>query len=437
MAIVMVLSSLVFVILLAQETIFNTQIEHRSATAELHALRAYYAAKAGMEINILRVKVYVHLFKTAKPKVEPFRAQMDMVWKFPFQWPPVNLSEPDSAESEANEVSHTSFMKDSSYVTSIIPANSLLDINDIASPVPSLRNWTSQVLQRLIMQLRENNKALSDEISEADVLQILSNIQDWVDPNTQVGEQSTLSENRFYPHRSLPPNRSFSSVEELNQVAGMTDLLYKSLVPFITVYGEKSINMNTVHSPQIVLALHPDMPLEIADAITEKNSSLINDKAFTESTFFDFLDEQGLDSIRYDLRKQAERPDEVPYLSFNAPYNFHMRSVGRSGLVEKTIHAVYLDTESLSKNFYKIAEEERTRMTSRTNEEKDNEASKDTRQANNPPQTNESANNKDENTSEKNEDEQGGPTQKPQIIYWKESSLKDKLINIRTFGGLS
>ncbi|MDE0518871.1 MAG: hypothetical protein OXH36_04885, partial [Bdellovibrionales bacterium] len=49
MALIMVLSTIVFVILIIQETVFDTQVEYRSAIAELNSLRAYYAAKAGME----------------------------------------------------------------------------------------------------------------------------------------------------------------------------------------------------------------------------------------------------------------------------------------------------------------------------------------------------------------------------------------------------
>ena len=174
MAIIMVLSSIVFVVLLAQETIFNTQIEHRSAAAELHSLRAYYAAKAGMEVSILRIKVYLNLTKQGASNsglLQSLRPQLDIIWKFPFHWPPIGSKQIRSNDGEGTtrSLTNTSFMQNSSYLTSITPANSLLDINDIASPIPSLRNWTLQVLQRLIAQLRENNNTLADEVSEADI----------------------------------------------------------------------------------------------------------------------------------------------------------------------------------------------------------------------------------------------------------------------------
>ena len=132
----------------------------------------------------------------------------------------------------------------------------------------------------------------------------------------------------------------------------MTDILYHDLKPFITVHGEKGINVSTVSSPQLIQALHPDIPWKIAEQIAQQNSELMNTVVFTKDSFLKFLEEQGLRAASYDLNNSKEQTDNTSYLTDNAPYNFHIISTGLSGLAEKTITATYVDTNTLSKHFY-------------------------------------------------------------------------------------
>ena len=350
MALIMVLSTIVFIILIIQETVFDTQVEYRSAISELNSLRAYYAAKSGMEVNILRVKTYIKITDTYSSHIKPFQSAVDLIWQFPFQWPPSIPSETNSRDKEdLAKIKENSFMQ-ASFITTIKPENSRIDINDLASPIPSLRKWTFEVLYRLMYHLRLQNQKLAEEIQEAEIIEILHNIKDYVDPDTQL-EQSQLSE----PSSNV--NRSLISLEELHEVKSISDYLYAVIEPFITIYGEKGLNINAA-SVQLIQALHDELPIELAEEIVALRSNPANPIIFTEDSFRQFLQEKEF----YDLAKyllppkqksettstasQTENPEQesISYIYFDAPHNFRMQSIGIAGKSKKTLTATYFDT---------------------------------------------------------------------------------------------
>ncbi|MYE07288.1 MAG: general secretion pathway protein GspK [Oligoflexia bacterium] len=409
MALIMVLSTIVFVILIIQETVFDTQVEYRSAIAELNSLRAYYAAKAGMEVNILRVKSYTKIIKSYDNKtMNQFRPYIDLIWRFPFQWPPPIPKELDSITTEEiSKISNNSFMQ-AQFATFIEPESGKMDINDLASPIPSLRVWTHNVLFNLIALLRMNNKKLDDALSTEDINNILNNIKDWADPDTQQSERNAPESNLYDQTMGLPRNRSFVSIEELRQVAGMSDILYTALKPFITVYGEKGLSVNNSNA-QLTQALL-GVPLELAQEINQLTSHPINPLIFTKKTFFNFLNEKGVSELDQHLippenpkRNQKDRP--ISYLIFDAPYNFSMQSTGFAGNSQRTLTAIYFDTASFSNRFNKLMAAEKQREQIKII----NQITTKTVRMASPP------------TPRKPENPPLKQKQEPTIIYWKES----------------
>ena len=414
LVLVMALSLIVFVILLLQETVFDTQVEYRSATANLNTLRAYYSAKAGMEINILRVKTYLQLIKNHGQK-SPAKAlipYMNLIWQFPFGWPP-SVPEEVSAiiAGEIKALKEKSLMK-AQFITSIQPENSRIDINDLASPIPSLRTWTFEVLYRLIRQLQLEHPTLLESLDETEIREVLNNIKDWVDLDPNKTDTS-LSESELYEIKGLPPNRAFVSPQELLEVAGMSSLLYQALSPFITVYGAKGLNINTAPA-KLLRALHEEFPLELAQEIVALRSQA-QPQLWTEETFGQFLNEKGFDILNQELQNRPEeRPqteegqrDKVSYIFFDAPHNFKMSATGWAGESQKTLTAVYFDTAFVTERFQTLMEAEIKR------EEKHIQARLASRAV---------------VTSTKTQGEKApvkppdrSSEARPQIIYWKES----------------
>jgi len=411
MALIMVLSTIVFIIVLLQETVFETQIEYRSAISELNSLRAYYAAKSGMEINLLRLKAYQSLIDQYGEQLSTVQSYVDLVWKFPFEWPPILPEESNSTDIEkVQSIKDRSFMK-SEFSTNIEPVAGRIDINDLASPAPSLRTWTFQTLYRLIILLRANNKKLEEDLSEQDIVDILHNIKDWVDPDSQRAEQVGVFENSMYETNNLPPNRSFISPEELLQVKDMTASLYDALKPFITVYGEKGLNINAA-PVELLQALHDEFPLELAQEIVELTHNSIEPTIFTKELFEGFLEERGFSNIKESLfsspMNEGESKQIPSIIYFDAPRNFYMESTGRYGKSQKSIRAIYFDVNFSMARFNQIIREDIKNKEVSIREELTGQSSPATT-----------------NTNERGEaDRPSAPFQKklkPIIIYWKEN----------------
>lgn len=414
MALIMVLSTIVFIILIIQGTVFDTQVEYRSAISELNSLRAYYAAKSGMEVNILRVKTYTKITDTYSSHIKPFQAAVDLIWQFPFQWPPPIPSETNSRnKGDLAQIKENSFMQ-ASFITTIKPENSRIDINDLASPIPSLRKWTFEVLYRLMYHLRLQNQKLAEEIQEAEITEILHNIKNYVDPDTQL-ERSQLSE----PNSNA--NRSLVSLEELHEVEGISDYLYAVIAPFITIYGEKGLNINTA-PVQLIQALHNELPIELAEEIVALRSNTANPIIFTEDSFRQFLHEKGF----YDLAKyllppkkksqttstasQTENPEQesTSYIYFDAPHNFRMQSIGIAGKSKKTLTATYFNTAySLTRTRTLMEKEKELKKKQIANQVYQ-------RQVRTTPKSK-------DNTKDKQQSQTVKQTHLSTIIYWKES----------------
>ncbi len=71
-----------------------------------------------------------------------------------------------------------------------------------------------------------------------------------------------------YPYG--PANEDFGSVEELQQVIGMTWDLYRDVEPLLTVHGQAQVN--PAFAPVDVLALLPDMDRQLAELFVEERS---------------------------------------------------------------------------------------------------------------------------------------------------------------------
>ena len=403
LALIMVLSGTVLVVSIIQETIFDTQAEYRSTVSELHSLKAYYAAKAGMEISLLRIKNYRSIMKNYGNTLQSFQSYIDLIWKIPFSWPPVLMSE-DEEQSTIEEISTltgNSLMQDIKYNTVITTTASRIDLNDLASPIPSLRKWTFKILFQLIQQLQLNEENLNpDEVNpdeildEAQITEILSNITDWIDPDSLTG-QSSLPEKVASDDNPAPPNRSLISLTELHQVPGMNDTLYEKIKPFVTIHGEKGLNINTAPI-EILQAL--GLPLEIAEeAFAQTSSQLL----FTQQIFVNFLNSRGLQHLDQELLQDKENSS---YLNFNAPHNFQIESIGLSQHSIKTITATYFDSAFVSKRFDELLNADIKRQ-QRNLEQAQESQPRPTNEPDTPPPQ--------------------SPTeskQPPTIIYWKESS---------------
>jgi general secretion pathway protein K len=123
------------------------------------------------------------------------------------------------------------------------------------------------------------NAAAADELSnlfmsrgmeETEAWHLADAIEDWRDPDELprlYGAELAEYEAAGYPYG--PPNEAFGSVEELQQVIGMSWALYRELEPLLTVHSRGG-RLNPAFASADVLAANPDLSREDAELFVEE-----------------------------------------------------------------------------------------------------------------------------------------------------------------------
>lgn len=258
-ALLLALTSLMFMVYLASEVTRDSAVEYIVNSQELTRVKAYYAARNGMQIALLRVKIFQQVSQGSIPEaVAPY---VDQIWKFPFAWPlpiPPDLNLVDKGTIE--ETVADSLM-DTTYTHTIEDEGSKIDLNDMASPSKVLREATRKQLLNIFEQKMASDDDFRNKYANIGFEEIVNHIYDWMsDSNTGAGGGDKRAEFSALG-TGYPPNRGFRTLEELKLVPGMTEELYKVIAPRVTIYGMKAINPNTA-SKEVLMALDTGMTEE-------------------------------------------------------------------------------------------------------------------------------------------------------------------------------
>jgi len=138
----------------------------------------------------------------------------------------------------------------------VIDETGLIDINAAAQGNPEL-------LFNLFMSIG---------VAERDAELLIAALQDWVDADEQArvdGAEAAEYEAAGYPYG--PANAPLGSVEELQQVIGVSWELFRALADSVTVHSGRA-NVNPAFAPAGVLNALPDMDAEQARLFIEERS---------------------------------------------------------------------------------------------------------------------------------------------------------------------
>lgn len=122
--------------------------------------------------------------------------------------------------------------------------NSKFNINSIIYPNGMTNEKAMSSLKRLLQYL------------EIDPMLALK-IADWIDPDT---------EPRMAGSEDRAKNTYLWSLEELKLIDGIDEDIFKTLKPFITIYGNGMININTAEVP-VLVSLSDEMTKTLAEKI--------------------------------------------------------------------------------------------------------------------------------------------------------------------------
>jgi general secretion pathway protein K len=351
-ALLMAMFCVMIMTFLAVELSFDTSVEYLLSNKEYHRVKAYEAAKAGVELSLLRIQLFKNVTKQYGQQLKGQESILEMIWSLPFTWPP---SIPDGASIvDKDQIGTTiseSFME-ARYVAQISAEGSKIDINDLDSPSEGLRNATRDQLIKLFRQKMDNR---DDPWAEAnrdfDYEELINNLKDWIDEDTISDnggdEQSRYPEARTNSEATIPPNRPFQTMDELKMVDGMREDVFQFLLPHITVYGSKGINVNQANS-EVLKSIDPIITDEIAtEIITRRNDTEKGGPFRDENDFMSFI---GANS-------QSFNPSGIP-LFFGNEYNFRIEVTGEFQNVTRKIIAIVYDVEAVRDQMIQILDKE-------------------------------------------------------------------------------
>lgn len=340
---------------IALEVGYDTQVDYIVARQQMARIQAYYAAKAGIEISLLRVMLYKQITQALGSNPAIPQQMLDPIWAFPFMWPPTlmggKMTEVD--KSLINDVVSESYMS-AQYSTTITPEGGRMDINDLGSPSKALQKSMIGQLVKVFISEVEHNEEFADKHRGVNFQEIVNNIADYIDEDKESlngGDESDPYRDIREPGVEMPPNRSLRTLDELHQVALMTDEYYNLLAPRLTVYGAKGINVNYADK-QTLLSLDKTMTAEAVDKLIARRSNPKEGGPFkSEQDLFGFLTPFSVDT-------KAIQESKIPLL-FDKEYNFRVSATGVSGNVKRDITAITYDFPNLAARYADLIQKDR------------------------------------------------------------------------------
>ncbi len=335
-ALMMALFCLMLVMYFATELSYETNIEYLVNAQTVNRLKAHYAAESGVELSLLRIKIYKQAAE-ALSKGTGGKANLQMldpIWNFPFAWPPILPEDTSAVDKDQIESIVSESKMDAQYIVTIEDEGAKIDINDLASESKALRESTKNQLLNIFLNKLQNDEEFAQKNRNLRYEELINNMIDWVDEDIQGlnggDERAPYSDLQA---EGIPPNRAFRTVGEVRMVAGMTDEIFAILEPRITVYGMRGINPNYANR-EVLMSIDPSITTEIADAIITRRNTPAEGGPFQDTNdFTDFVRSKG---------GNLPSSDSLPFV-FDGVVNFRIKSTGLFSQATKEITAIVFD----------------------------------------------------------------------------------------------
>jgi general secretion pathway protein K len=346
-ALLITLFAIMIMVFLAVEVSYNTAVELRVSAAQVDRLKAYYLAKAGVELSVLRINAYKTVLAKFGQQLGASKSELDMIWSFPFAWPPLL---PDGA-SDFDKEQVKSAIKTSSiegtFNATITAESGKININDMGSTNQALATATYNQIYALIQDRMNAEDDWARNHENLRPQEIVNNISDWITE----GNQSKSGGDKTAPYVNSSPTikpayRSLKTIEELHQIAGVTDDVYNVIAPYVTVYGEKGVNVNYA-SAYVLQSIDKQMTADIAKAMITRRDDQ------TKGPFKDYADlQQFLQTQGINVKTFNQAP--VINLLFDTVASFRIRSTGVYGKSQREIVAIAYDFDTVKAELSKL-----------------------------------------------------------------------------------
>jgi hypothetical protein len=289
----------------------TAMVERKLAYNELNQLQAYYLAKSGVRMGLLRLGLYGRVRKSPqvsnyKKTVPNMDMYLDQIWGLPLPpFPPDKKlvekldNQDQNAAEKVLQQTKVSDGKSTHVITSeanklnlnmlIIPSNLKIDRISFSGPPQGPFHFTGMMLINFLEDLIKQSDDPNEEYPDLKPEELVLNIMDWVNPGTTSfngGAKDGFYEQQKPPYKAKKAR--LYSVEELRLVKGMTERIFQKLKPYVTVYSSQGkLNINTLTAKMIKM-LHKDITDDDVKKIGEEKAK--RDGLWPDvKTFADFI----------------------------------------------------------------------------------------------------------------------------------------------------
>jgi len=345
-------------------------------------LKAYYAAKAGLRLSLLRIDAFQkikaevqknkQLQQLLKPKVFEF------IWSFPFVYPPIVPPSATSLQKEALLQWSKEMGMNANYSTLIRSESNKINLNRFLAGdlLPSAQKFVDgsekknpsnqseeeasssetrpeeqdflNYLTQAIATRIEDKKDQDDQFYEKAKLwpepQALAEaVQAWVDPEANLIDgtnQDSIYSKEEPPY--TPKNGPMWDLSELGMLAGWDEDIIQLLSPHFTVQASTGWNVNKVSPKTLQMLLAPAVLLdeEVLKTLQQQRNDPDNPLYWEKmANFWSWISEQ----TRVDNTELQNFQDRLTKLGIRLSTSeslFRVVSQGTSGGVTKTITAM-------------------------------------------------------------------------------------------------
>lgn len=340
-ALILAISALMLMVYVATEVSRDSLVEYVVNVQELNRIKTYYAARSGMQIALLRVKVFQQVSRMQLPP--GFSRYTDQIWKFPFAWPLPISAEINSIDKETMQNANKESLMDATYTHTIDDEGTKIDLNDLVSPSKVLQQITKTQLLNIFQQKMDGDDDFRQNYQSVRFEDLVNRIIDWMSDSTTAANGGDKKSAFRSLGEGYPPNRGFRTIDELRLVPGINDELFALLAPQITIYGMKAINPNTA-TREVLMALDSGMTAEAVEAAIRKRDDpdqgpFQGDGDKCLENFKQYIEQNGANRLTEDFAKIPMVCDKV--------VNFRIKSTGIYGegksAMMKNIETVVMD----------------------------------------------------------------------------------------------
>jgi general secretion pathway protein K len=341
MALMLAIACMVMITFIAMEVIYDSRVEYDVNSQTLNRLKAFYAAKSGMQLSLLRIKTYQQVQTQYGSMLGSNAKMLDQIWQFPMAWPLPIPAELNAMDKDAFKKLTKESTMDAAYMTTIEDEGSKIDLNDLVSPSKTLAKITRQQILNIFEQKKLEDEVFMRAHSNVRFDELVNSMIDWMsyksgsdnggDKRSAYGDLNAETGTDYFP-----PNRPFRTIAELHMIPGMLDDFFELLAPRVTLNGMKGINPNLA-TKDVLKSLDPGMTDEVVNAIVKRRDDKDEGGPFKDAQdFWGFVQNKG-------IRMQGT-PEDMP-LVFDAIMTFKIRSNGEYGGAAREIVVIVADLD--------------------------------------------------------------------------------------------